>query len=69
MAYKVVYDRQGCIGANSCVDRGAWEDTVIGEGSKLDNLVHVGHNVRLGRNCLLAAYTGISGSVELMFDQ
>jgi UDP-3-O-[3-hydroxymyristoyl] glucosamine N-acyltransferase len=51
------------IGANSCVDRGAWDDTVIGEGSKLDNLVHVGHNVRLGRNCLLAAYTGISGSV------
>jgi UDP-3-O-[3-hydroxymyristoyl] glucosamine N-acyltransferase len=51
------------IGAGSCVDRGAWEDTVIGENSKLDNLVHVGHNVRLGRNCLLAAYTGISGSV------
>jgi UDP-3-O-[3-hydroxymyristoyl] glucosamine N-acyltransferase len=51
------------IGAGSCVDRGAWDDTVIGENSKLDNLVHVGHNVRLGRNCLLAAYTGISGSV------
>ncbi|CAN5293070.1 UDP-3-O-(3-hydroxymyristoyl)glucosamine N-acyltransferase [soil metagenome] len=51
------------IGAGSCVDRGAWEDTVIGENSKLDNLVHVGHNVVLGRNCLLAAYTGISGSV------
>lgn len=51
------------IGANSCVDRGAWDDTVIGENSKLDNVVHIGHNVRLGRNCLMAAYTGISGSV------
>lgn len=51
------------IGANSCVDRGAWDDTVIGENCKLDNLVHVGHNTVLGRNCLLAAYTGISGSV------
>lgn len=53
------------IGANSCVDRGAWDDTVIGENSKLDNLVHVGHNTRLGRSCLLAAYTGISGSVTV----
>jgi len=51
------------IGACTTIDRGALSDTVIGEGSKLDNLVHVGHNVRLGRNCLLAAYTGISGSV------
>jgi UDP-3-O-[3-hydroxymyristoyl] glucosamine N-acyltransferase len=53
------------IGANSCVDRGAWEDTVIGENSKLDNLVHVGHNTQMGRNCLAAAFTGISGSVTI----
>jgi UDP-3-O-[3-hydroxymyristoyl] glucosamine N-acyltransferase len=53
------------IGANSCVDRGAWDDTVIGENSKLDNLVHVAHNTRLGRDCLLAAFTGISGSVTV----
>ena len=53
------------VGANSCVDRGAWDDTVIGENSKLDNLVHVAHNVRMGRNCRLAAYTGISGSVVI----
>lgn len=53
------------IGANSCVDRGAWEDTVIGENTKLDNMVHVGHNVRLGRNCVLAGFTGISGSVTI----
>jgi UDP-3-O-[3-hydroxymyristoyl] glucosamine N-acyltransferase len=60
---RVIIQDNVTIGAGSCVDRGAWDDTVIGEGSKLDNLVHVGHNVRLGRNCLLAAYTGISGSV------
>lgn len=53
------------IGANSCVDRGAWEDTVVGENTKVDNLVHIGHNARVGRNCVMAAYTGISGSVTI----
>lgn len=53
------------IGANSCVDRGAWEDTVVGENTKVDNLVHIAHNVRVGRNCVMAAYTGISGSVTI----
>ncbi|MFZ5669751.1 MAG: UDP-3-O-(3-hydroxymyristoyl)glucosamine N-acyltransferase [Pseudomonadota bacterium] len=53
------------VGANSCVDRGAWEDTVVGENTKLDNLVHIAHNVRVGRNCVMAAYTGISGSVVI----
>ena len=51
------------IGAGSTVDRGAYEDTVIGENTKLDNLVHIAHNVQVGRNCVMAAYTGISGSV------
>jgi len=50
------------IGANSCVDRGAFGDTTIGENTKIDNLVHVAHNVSIGRNCVAAAYTGISGS-------
>jgi UDP-3-O-[3-hydroxymyristoyl] glucosamine N-acyltransferase len=50
------------VGANSCIDRGAWDDTVVGENTKVDNLVQIGHNVRLGRNCALAAHTGISGS-------
>ena len=50
------------IGANSCVDRGAWDDTVVGERTKVDNLVHIGHNVTVGRDCVMAAYTGISGS-------
>lgn len=53
------------IGANSCVDRGAWDDTVIGENTKLDNQVHIAHNVRVGRNCVMAAYSGISGSVTI----
>jgi UDP-3-O-[3-hydroxymyristoyl] glucosamine N-acyltransferase len=51
------------IGANSCVDRGAYEDTVIGENTKIDNLVQIGHNVVIGRNCVFAARCGISGSV------
>jgi UDP-3-O-[3-hydroxymyristoyl] glucosamine N-acyltransferase len=50
------------IGACSCVDRGAWDDTVIGENTKIDNLVQIAHNVRIGRNCVLAAQTGIAGS-------
>ncbi len=53
------------IGANACIDRGAYDDTVIGENTKIDNLVQVAHNVRIGRNCVLAAHTGISGSVTV----
>ncbi|HZZ32283.1 MAG TPA: UDP-3-O-(3-hydroxymyristoyl)glucosamine N-acyltransferase [Phenylobacterium sp.] len=53
------------IGANSCVDRGAFEDTFMGENTKIDNLVQIAHNVRVGRNCVMAAYTGISGSVTI----
>ena len=51
------------IGACTCVDRGAWDDTVIGENSKIDNLVQIAHNVRLGRNCILAGQVGLAGSV------
>ena len=50
------------IGANSTIDRGAIRDTVIGEGTKIDNLVQIAHNVWIGRHCLLAALVGISGS-------
>jgi len=53
------------VGANSCIDRGAYDDTVIGENTKIDNLVMIGHNCVIGRNCLLAAHTGISGSVTV----
>ena len=51
------------IGANTTVDRGALGDTVIGEGSKIDNLVQIGHNTLIGRHCILAGQVGISGSV------
>lgn len=50
------------IGAGTTIDRGAIRDTVIGEGTKIDNLVQVGHNVSIGRHCILVAQTGISGS-------
>jgi UDP-3-O-[3-hydroxymyristoyl] glucosamine N-acyltransferase len=50
------------IGANTTIDRGATRDTVIGEGTKIDNLVQIAHNVTIGRHCLLAAHTGISDS-------
>ena len=51
------------VGANTTIDRGAFDDTVIGENTKIDNLVQIAHNVRVGRNCAIAAHTGISGSV------
>jgi UDP-3-O-[3-hydroxymyristoyl] glucosamine N-acyltransferase len=53
------------IGANATIDRGSLDDTRIGEGVKIDNLVHVGHNVKIGAHTVLAAQTGISGSSVL----
>jgi UDP-3-O-[3-hydroxymyristoyl] glucosamine N-acyltransferase len=53
------------IGANSTIDRGANRDTVIGEGTKIDNLVQIGHNVVIGRHCVIVAQVGISGSVTV----
>jgi len=53
------------IGANSCVDRGALGATVIGRGTKIDNLVQVAHNVQTGEHCLLISQVGISGSTQL----
>jgi UDP-3-O-[3-hydroxymyristoyl] glucosamine N-acyltransferase len=53
------------IGANSTIDRGSIDSTVIGDGSKIDNLVHVGHNVRVGKLCLFAAGVGIAGSTRI----
>ena len=51
------------IGANSCVDRAALGVTSIGDGTKLDNMVHIGHNCRIGRHCAIAAQTGLAGGV------
>ena len=53
------------VGANCAIDRGSIDDTVIGDGTKIDNLVHVAHNVRIGRLCLLMAHVGIAGSVRI----
>ncbi|MBA2125118.1 UDP-3-O-(3-hydroxymyristoyl)glucosamine N-acyltransferase [Hyphomicrobium methylovorum] len=53
------------IGANTTIDRGALKDTMIGEGTKIDNLVQIGHNVVVGRHCVIVAMCGISGSTEL----
>lgn len=53
------------IGANTTIDRGAMDDTVIGEGTKIDNLVQIAHNVRIGRHCGLASGTGIAGSTTI----
>ncbi|MBW8269321.1 UDP-3-O-(3-hydroxymyristoyl)glucosamine N-acyltransferase [Caldovatus aquaticus] len=53
------------IGANSTVDRGSGHDTVLGPGTRLDNLVQIGHNVRTGRGCVIVAQAGVSGSTTL----
>ena len=53
------------IGAATTIDRGALGDTVVGEGTKIDNLVQIGHNTRIGRHCIIVAQSGISGSCEL----
>ena len=53
------------IGANVTIDRGTIRDTTIGSGTKLDNLVHIGHNVQIGRDCLLCAQVGIAGSARI----
>jgi UDP-3-O-[3-hydroxymyristoyl] glucosamine N-acyltransferase len=53
------------IGANTTIDRGAGPDTVIGAGTRIDNLVQIAHNVRIGRNCVIVSQVGISGSTQV----
>lgn len=53
------------IGANTCVDRGKFSSTVLGDGCKIDNLVQIGHNSKLGRFCIMAGNSGLAGSVTL----
>lgn len=62
---RVLVDDDVEIGANTTIDRGTGPDTVIGSGTKIDNLVQIGHNVRIGRNCVIVSHVGISGSTEL----
>ncbi len=56
------------IGANTTIDRGALDETRIGRGTKIDNLVHIGHNCHLGENVVIAAQTGLSGSIVIEND-
>jgi UDP-3-O-[3-hydroxymyristoyl] glucosamine N-acyltransferase len=62
---RVVIGNDVEIGANSTVDRGSGRDTVIGDGTKVDNLVQIAHNVRIGRHCVIVAQVGIAGSTVL----
>jgi UDP-3-O-[3-hydroxymyristoyl] glucosamine N-acyltransferase len=62
---RVIIEDDVEIGSNTTIDRGSLGDTVIGAGTKIDNLVQIAHNVRIGRHCVIAAQTGISGSVEI----
>lgn len=62
---RVIIEDDVEVGANTAIDRGSAQDTVIGAGSRIDNLVQIGHNVRLGRCCVVVALAGISGSTVL----
>ena len=62
---RVIIQDHVSIGANCCIDRGAFDDTVIGERTKIDNLCQIGHNVRIGRSVVMAAFAGLSGTVVL----
>lgn len=62
---RVIIENNVEIGANSCIDRGAGPDTIIGSGTKIDNLVQIGHNVQIGKNCIIVAQVGIAGSTKL----
>jgi UDP-3-O-[3-hydroxymyristoyl] glucosamine N-acyltransferase len=62
---RVILEDDVEIGANTTIDRGSAHDTIIGAGSRLDNLVQIGHNVRLGRGCVIVSQAGISGSTVL----
>ncbi len=62
---RVIIQNDCDIGSNTTIDRGANRDTVLGEGTKIDNLVQIGHNTTLGRHCVIVSQVGISGSTEI----
>lgn len=62
---RVIIGNGVAVGANTTIDRGAGPDTVIGDGTRIDNLVQIGHNVRVGRECIIVAQAGIAGSTMI----
>jgi UDP-3-O-[3-hydroxymyristoyl] glucosamine N-acyltransferase len=62
---RVIIEDDVEVGANTCIDRGTFENTVIGKGTKLDNFIQIAHNVKLGKNVLIAAQCGIAGSATV----
>lgn len=62
---RVIIQDYVTVGANSCIDRGAFSDTIIGERTKIDNLVQIAHNVVVGRSVMMASFTGISGTTRV----
>ena len=62
---RVIIQDKVTIGSNTCIDRGAFDDTIIGERTKIDNLVQIAHNVVIGRNVTMASFTGISGTTSV----
>ena len=62
---RAIIEDRVTLGANSCVDRGFLDDTIVSEDAKIDNLCHIAHNVVIGRGVLIAAYGGISGSTTI----
>ncbi len=62
---RVIIENNVEIGANTTIDRGAGPDTIIGEGAKIDNLVQIGHNCKIGKHCVIVSQVGISGSTEI----
>lgn len=62
---RVILQDNVSIGSGTCIDRGAYDDTVIGEATKIDNMVQIAHNVQIGRQCIIAAHAGISGSARI----
>lgn len=61
----VILSRDVHVGANTCIDQGRHRPTTIGEGTKIDNLVHIAHNVTVGRHCLIIAHVMLAGSVTV----
>ncbi len=62
---RVIIESDVEVGANTTIDRGAGPDTVIGQGTRIDNLVQIGHNVKIGKCCIIVAQVGISGSTQI----